>query len=358
MRQSRLPETFDRRLPGQYRPVRYQVMKAEAITATLMLHGAAAAMLLLAHPSPKSESVPAEPVEVILSTPAPLDEAVFPGAEQAPAVPTAAADLAEKQYAKRPPYTAALQAPELSGEAPSTPAALFTEAPAMDAGSTPVQEPAEAMTADPPPAFVAAQALQPPVGPAPVVAEAAHDPVPATAQAPVQPELQIQTQPAQQVRHAPQHVTVQRPIRPARPQVRPLMEVAAQASHPVPARPGPASAPALAAQAAGASTAPPSARQAHNGDHEAALEARIRDAVQAAVHYPAAARMMSLTGRARLQLDYRNGAASPALVQSSGAPMLDDAALSAARAAHYPSPPPDIGDRLLRLLVWVEFQPS
>lgn len=76
------------------------------------------------------------------------------------------------------------------------------------------------------------------------------------------------------------------------------------------------------------------------------------------MHYPAAARMMSLTGRARVQLDYRNGAASPALVQSAGVPMLDDAALSAARTAHYPPPPPDIGDRLLRLLVWVEFQPG
>jgi len=55
---------------------------------------------------------------------------------------------------------------------------------------------------------------------------------------------------------------------------------------------------------------------------------------------------------------YRNGAASPALVQSAGVPMLDDAALSAARTAHYPPPPPDIGDRLLRLLVWLEIRPG
>jgi hypothetical protein len=33
------------------------------------------------------------------------------------------------------------------------------------------------------------------------------------------------------------------------------------------------------------------------------LEARIRDAVQAAVHYPAAARMMGVTRRARVLLE-------------------------------------------------------
>jgi len=89
------------------------------------------------------------------------------------------------------------------------------------------------------------------------------------------------------------------------------------------------------------------------------LEARIREAVQAAVHYPAAARMMGVTGRARVLLDYRSGAvASPALMQSSGTPMLDDAALAAARTARYPPAPPEVGARLLQLLVWVEFRPA
>ena len=36
----------------------------------------------------------------------------------------------------------------------------------------------------------------------------------------------------------------------------------------------------------------------------------------------------------------------------------DKAAVAAARAAHYPSPPAEIGDRLLRFLVWVEFKSS
>ena len=69
--------------------------------------------------------------------------------------------------------------------------------------------------------------------------------------------------------------------------------------------------------------------------------------------------MMGLAGRARVQLDYRGGiVANPALVQSAGVPVLDDAALAAVRTAHYPVPPPEVGDRMLRLLVWVEFRPG
>jgi len=103
--------------------------------------------------------------------------------------------------------------------------------------------------------------------------------------------------------------------------------------------------------------APPSSAPPRSADQEAALEARIRDAVQAAVHYPAAARMMGVTGRARVLLEYRSGGvASPVLAQSSGALMLDEAALAAARAARYPAAPSAIEGHLLRLLVWVEFK--
>jgi len=91
-------------------------------------------------------------------------------------------------------------------------------------------------------------------------------------------------------------------------------------------------------------------------DVEATLEARIRDAVQAAVRHPASARMMGVTGRARVQLQYRSGSLLGLdLLQSSGTPSLDDAALAAARTARYPAAPPEIGGRTLLLRVWVEF---
>lgn len=96
---------------------------------------------------------------------------------------------------------------------------------------------------------------------------------------------------------------------------------------------------------------------AHDADQEASLEAHIRDAVQAAVRYPIAARMMDITGRARVQLDYRNGVVDDLLLaQSSGTPMLDQAALGAAQRAHYPATPPMLAGRLMRFLVWVEFR--
>jgi len=67
--------------------------------------------------------------------------------------------------------------------------------------------------------------------------------------------------------------------------------------------------------------------------------------------------MMGVTGRARVLLEYRSGGvASPVLAQSSGALMLDEAALAAARAARYPAAPSAIEGHLLRLLVWVEFK--
>ena len=89
---------------------------------------------------------------------------------------------------------------------------------------------------------------------------------------------------------------------------------------------------------------------------ESSLEARIREAVQAAVQYPAAARMMNLRGRARVRLDYQDGnVGGVGLAQSAGNGLLDSAAIRAVQEARYPKPPSEIAGRLLRLLVWVDF---
>ena len=107
-----------------------------------------------------------------------------------------------------------------------------------------------------------------------------------------------------------------------------------------------------------ASASPPttSSAPAHNASAGAAFEGRVRDAVQEALHYPAAARMLSVTGRARLELAYRAGSLTGvSLIQSAGARMLDDAAVAAAKSANYPMPPPEVGDHPLRFLIWVNF---
>jgi protein TonB len=89
---------------------------------------------------------------------------------------------------------------------------------------------------------------------------------------------------------------------------------------------------------------------------EDTLRGRIREAVQAAVRCPAAARMMGLSGKAGVAFDYRDGAliGGVQLSRSTGVPMLDAAALAAVRDAHYPNPPPEVASHVLRLLVWIE----
>ena len=133
---------------------------------------------------------------------------------------------------------------------------------------------------------------------------------------------------------------------------------------PSPARPQPHRPPhPIVARSVAAPRVPAQSDQSLNApttvttEQRATLEGRVRDAVQAAVHYPAAARMMGLAGRARLRLNYRDGGVdSPSVAQSSGTPMLDQAALKAAQGAHYPATPPELVGHLLPLLVWVEFR--
>lgn len=66
--------------------------------------------------------------------------------------------------------------------------------------------------------------------------------------------------------------------------------------------------------------------------------------------------MMALTGRAGVTFDYRDGevVGGVQLMRSTGADILDAAALAAVREAHYPKPAPEVGSRMLRLHIWVE----
>jgi TonB family protein len=65
--------------------------------------------------------------------------------------------------------------------------------------------------------------------------------------------------------------------------------------------------------------------------------------------------MMRQSGTASVAFDYRGGTlvGDAAIVRSSGAAMLDSAALAAVRQARYPPPPGDSG-QLFPLLVRVE----
>lgn len=284
-------------------------------------------------------------VEVVLSTPAVLDGA--PGEAPAGLPQTAApADPAEDRNAEVQPDAAVPREPEPPGRVDEMAATPAVTAPVTEAAPKSPEHLAEAQVAKPPQAVSMPQAPHPPIPQSPAEAAQVFETVPATDQAPAQHQA------------SPAHPAMHTIARPPKPSSRSLPQGAAHVPHPSSERPSPARTLASRAGAEDAHAAPAGANPARSADDEAALEARIRDAVQAAVRYPAAARMMGLTGRARVRLEYHAGTASPALVQSAGAPVLDDAALAAARTAHYPAPPPELGNRLLRLLVWVEFKPG
>lgn len=122
----------------------------------------------------------------------------------------------------------------------------------------------------------------------------------------------------------------------------------------------PSLAPAVAAPATPPATSPAPAQTAQAAGAQesgavASLQGRIRAAIQAALRYPPAAVAMQLTGRAQVQLEYRSGGVREVLLtRSAGSPLLDRAAISAVRDARYPAAPPEVGDRPLLLLVWVE----
>lgn len=122
--------------------------------------------------------------------------------------------------------------------------------------------------------------------------------------------------------------------------------------------PVPDKAPAAAAPPANAEpTRPPAS--VSDAKPSAVFEAKLRDAVQAAVRYPSAARIMRLTGHVRLGFVYQDGAMSnPRVVQSSGQKMLDDAALAALNSTSFPAPPVELKGHVLNLEIVVTFSPS
>lgn len=183
----------------------------------------------------------------------------------------------------------------------------------------PAQLPVPAPPATPEP--VRQVAPEPPISPPQVVSP--------TAPPPVQPA------PRPAVHHPPA----------ARPASKPPPAPVAAASRPE------SPAPAATIEAAAATGSATAERQA-----EDLLRGRIREAIQAASRCPTAARMMGLAGRAGVSFAYRDGAIVGAvqLVRSTGTDLLDAAALAAVREAHYPQATPEVGGRVLRLLIWVE----
>jgi protein TonB len=90
-----------------------------------------------------------------------------------------------------------------------------------------------------------------------------------------------------------------------------------------------------------------------------AFRMAMRSAVQSVANevYPQAAQMAHQIGSPEVTFTYCDGhVTNIALAQSSGYPLLDDAALHAARIAHYPPPPDGFAGRTYYVTVAVIFQ--
>ena len=160
---------------------------------------------------------------------------------------------------------------------------------------------------------------------------------------PVQPPRPHVVQPVHHVVHA-------QPPRPVpAPQPAP---VPAPTPVPVPA-PAPVAAPPVAAQPPAPATPPAPSHVSPT------FESRLRDAIQAALHYPASARMAGISGRTRVEFQYRDGVVSAVrVIASSGAGLLDRAALAAVHDAHYPMPEAGFAGKTFTEQLWVNFNLS
>jgi hypothetical protein len=84
--------------------------------------------------------------------------------------------------------------------------------------------------------------------------------------------------------------------------------------------------------------------------------AQVKNAVQASVIYPFAAKTMRLTGRVRVQFSLIDGNPSAAqVIASSGSAILDNAAIASIQSTRYPMPPEAFLHQLKSFQIWVEF---
>ena len=99
------------------------------------------------------------------------------------------------------------------------------------------------------------------------------------------------------------------------------------------------------------------AQAAPSANEQSKFEAALRQAVQASLIFPAGAQAAHEHGLARVRFRYRDGIVSDAvLLNSSGFPVLDNAALQTVRGARYPAAPGGFAGRSLAVDVDVVFR--
>ena len=189
-----------------------------------------------------------------------------------------------------------------------------------------------------------------PVSPAPVDIVLAPSPAPTVQEPPAPkpppPKVAEPPRPRQPVHATPRPVPTPAPPPP------PAPTPTAVAAPP----PAPDTRPAMPVAAVTPAPPPPAPAATDTGARRAAFEAQLRAAVQAAVHYPAAAKLMRLHGKTLVAFDYQDRRVGQVRVaQSSDSGELDRAALAAVQGAEFPPPPAELAGRTLHFDVWVRF---
>jgi len=153
------------------------------------------------------------------------------------------------------------------------------------------------------------------------------------------------------------HKELPKPVQPPPPQPAPEPTPKVQA----PPAPAPDTKPAMpvAAPTPPAPPPPPAPAAPDVASIKATFEAELRSAIQAAVRYPQAAKMMQLTGKTLVAFVFRDGTVSQVrVVTTSGADLLDHAALDAVRNAPYPATPKELQGKSMDFTIWVRFHLS
>lgn len=89
---------------------------------------------------------------------------------------------------------------------------------------------------------------------------------------------------------------------------------------------------------------------------KAGFEAALRSAIQAAVRYPEAAKLMRLAGRTLIDFTFTHGRATAiTMSRSSGNRGLDQAAIRAVKNAQYPPVPLALSNAVMHFQIWVRF---
>lgn len=142
------------------------------------------------------------------------------------------------------------------------------------------------------------------------------------------------------------------------------LPVSASASTRSAPKPAATEEPAKAAQSEPAITAPSSAVAAAPAPQApvnetilmADFQTQVQSAIRQATQYPQAAKIMGLEGAVQISFQYEQAQAQEVKVlQSSHVPVLDEAALDAARRAHYPAPPAGLNVQGHTFIVWIRF---